>query len=187
MWKDLSATDKTKHMSINCRQCTQVEEYGLKACNIGHINHQKSLQQQTPIIIRTANERTPVRITSKVRRKFNTDFLKKVRKQQVHMHTLALLSSKISIRGYRRLRMRQNTTMIKNRPKCHVGRLDKYHFDKEVIQQRLQEVGGREKALGRRMEGKWEQLARDAGVRRRGTLNTQLNKAQVRYVTAFTF
>ena len=49
---------------------------------------------------------------------------------------------------------------VKNKPKCHVSKLEHYVCDKGVVKRALEAAAAGYKELGTSMTGKWTELAR---------------------------
>lgn len=175
----MNADKRAKHAAFNCKACVEDIQYSLKRQNISFIDKEKAKNPQAARIIVVKDNGGGM--NAKVVRRLKTEFMANLREQQVSSHTKALFSSKnISIRSYRELRMKQNSRYQENPQKTHVGRLENYLFDRDMVDKHLEEKSNGSSDLGDKMIGKWEELARCAGVRRCGDQQPKtMNKAQV--------
>ena len=85
------------------------------------------------IIIQKIRECRCTSIKAKVKGEMIRDYLTKLTQEQISTHTTAQFASELSIRAYSRLRIRMHCNYVKNKPKCHVGKLKHYVCDKEVV------------------------------------------------------
>ena len=57
-------------------------------------------------------------------------------------------------------RVRMHFGYVKNKPKCHVSKLEHYVCDKGVVKRALEAAAAGYKELGTSMTGKWTELTR---------------------------
>ena len=83
------------------------------------------------IIIQKIRERRYTRIKDKVKGEMIRDYLTQLMQEQISTHTTTQFASELSIRAYSRLRIRMHCKYVKNKPKCHVGKLNTMYVTKE--------------------------------------------------------
>ena len=190
-WMNLKRSEKEKHRAKDCKHCPTIQEFGNKKANVAIVDtfkkkEQAAMARRPQIVIQKIREcrcsKNNTRIKAKVKAKIIRDYLTKLRQEQISTHTTALFASKLSIRAYSRLRIRMHCKYVKNKPKCHVGKLENYVCNKEIVKRALEAAAGGSKELGTSMTGKWTELARKAKLQKRHGLpvTRTLNCGQVR-------
>ena len=160
-WFSLKQSIKKKHRAKGCRECAKTPQYALLKHNNPYILEINKKEEARPVKLISQTCRRKHGITKKDVQKIQRDTFKLLREQSVPTNTTSLLASKISINAYQKLRIRMAAKYKKNPEKSHVGRLENYVFDENIILKRLQETAGS------KMRGRWAALAREANVRKR--------------------
>ena len=121
------------------------------------------------------------RIPNYLKKKIIDDAQKRQMNSEMELELRSIYVGNLSFRKHDKLRAMRHGKYIKNRKKKHIGPLLTYHFNKEIVKTRLEEIGAGLKDLGSSMDGKWNGLAKQAGVKKRiGPQPTYLNGGQVR-------
>ena len=194
VWRTVHDLNRAKHTLLDCRECASSlhlsDELYLKKINRTFIDDVRRSTPQTPqvlqpIIIQKQNERTPRQLltTSDVPDYLYRAIVKQSRKDQEQVlkesSKLALYSSDIPATQYDHLRMTSHGELVNHPKKNHSGPVDSYNFDRELVHRKLQEEADENSDLGRKMNGKWTELARRASMTKIGKTTFPGNAAQV--------
>ena len=186
-WENLSPIDQKRHSLVRCLMCARDPEFALKTVNNKYVNYVKAnnirppekeperveyiiqhpVQQPTPQLNPMTTDDIPSHLKRKIIQDYKTEEAKVFREGDFDR----VYATNISMAQYREQRMLQSSEYRENPAKGHVGSLDLYIFDENIVRRKLQQTADENKDLGDRLHRKWAELAREAGLRRRNQTN----------------
>ena len=123
---------------------------------------------------------TEENIPKKLKRKIIAKAQAMQRTAAIKKELTTIFLTNTSFKKHDRMRVSQFGSYKRNRVKAHVGPIDSYSFNQEIVRDTFQQVSNGTMDLGRKMTGRWAPLAFSASVRKRfGPQPKILNGGQV--------